>query len=93
MRKKVFKKFNIGGLHPQKPQKSFFEDFSAAIIVILLVFGIVASNNILLRYMIQPMNNFLIFFNFLPKMCFFGAPFSEEKYNISNSAMNFETKF
>ena len=56
--KKKSEKFNIGGLHPQKPQKSFFKDFSAAIIVILLVFGIVASNYILLRYMIQPMNNF-----------------------------------
>ena len=70
--KRKMEKFNIGGLHPQKPQKSFFDDFPAAIIIILLVFGIVASNNILLRYMIQPMNNLLYFKSFCQKFVFWG---------------------
>ena len=56
--KKKIGKIQNWGFAPQKPQKSFFKDFSDAIIDILLVFGIVASNYILLRYMIQPMNNF-----------------------------------
>ena len=56
--KKKFKKIQYWGFAPPKTPKIVFKDFSAAFIVILLVFGIVASNYILLRYMIQPMNNF-----------------------------------